>query len=164
MRRVVVGMFVAGCSIGLAAGAASVASSDTAARPPAVKRLTLLSKTVKFTVVDTGPVGPSPGDLVLKDDTLLRNGREVGQDRFTCVAHEGDVVNGIADCTGTLMLRGGQLHTQAGASAEGGRLSGAGAITGGTGRYSGARGELKFESTTGTDVEIRITLIRDPRS
>ena len=137
----------------------AVASAAGPGKPRST-RLDLQIETQKLTVVDTGPAGSSPGDLVLEADALTRDGKPFGTAQITCVAHAGDLLNGRAECTGTYYLPHGQLETQGGATSVNGAISGAGAVTGGTRRYHGVRGSYAFRTTTGTTRAIRFKLIR----
>jgi hypothetical protein len=141
----------------VAGGALAVAGGSDRSR---TTRLTAQIETQKLTVVDTGPTGSSPGDLVLEQDNLTRDGRRVGTAQVTCSAHTGSLVNGSAQCSGTFYLRQGRLQTQGDARSVNGSVSGAGAITGGTGRYLGVRGSYGFETTEGTTRLIRFRLVR----
>jgi hypothetical protein len=141
----------------VAGGALAVAGGSDRSR---TTRLTLQIETQKLTVVDTGPTGSSPGDLVLEQDNLTRDGRPVGTAQATCTAHAGSLVSGSAQCSATFYLRQGRLQTQGDARSVNGAVSGAGAVTGGTGRYLGVRGSYEFETTEGTTRLIRFTLIR----
>jgi hypothetical protein len=140
----------------LAAGAASASAGTPGKRA----RLDLTIQTQKITVVDTGPAGASPGDIVLEADALTRAGKAFGTAQITCIAHAGDLLNGSAECTGTFYLPKGQLETQGGARSMNGAISGAGAVTGGTGRYHGVRGSYAFRTTSAASRSIRFKLIR----
>jgi hypothetical protein len=122
--------------------------------------LTLQIETQKLTVVDTGPTGASPGDMVLEADNLTREGRPVGTAQLTCVAQVGSLANGEAQCSGTFYLAGGRLETQGDAKSVNGSVSGAGAVSGGTRRYQGVRGSYAFDTTTGITRVIRFKLTR----
>ena len=123
-------------------------------------RLTVRVQTTKLTLVDTGPTGSSPGDLVVEDDNVTRRGRPFGTAQFNCVAHAGDLANGSAQCTGTLYLADGQIQTQGDATSVNGSISGKGAVTGGTGDYHGVHGSYTFRTTTGPERVIRLILTR----
>ena len=141
----------------VAGGALAVAGGSDGSR---TTRLTVQIETQRLTVVDTGPTGNSPGDLVLEQDNLTRDGRPVGTAQVNCTAHAGSLVNGSAQCSGTFYLRKGRLQTQGDARSVNGSVSGAGAVTGGTGRYFGVRGSYEFDTTEGTTRRIRFKLIR----
>jgi hypothetical protein len=150
VAAVAVAVFVAGSAL---ASAGDSDESDTT-------RLTVEIQTQKLTVVDTGPSGASPGDLVLEQDNLTRRGRPFGTAEITCVAHAGNIANGRAQCSGTFYLPKGQIEIQGDAKSVDASVSGAGAVTGGTRRYHGVSGSYAFETTTGTDRVIRFELTR----
>ena len=142
----------------LSAGGTSAWAAETA--KPRTTKLTLGIVTKALSVVDIGPAGASPGDLVIEDDDITRNGKPFGTAQITCVAHSGDLLNGKAECTGTFYLPKGQLETQGGAVSVAGAISGAGAVAGGTHRYHAVRGSYSFNTTTGTDRSIKFKLVR----
>ena len=142
----------------LSVGGASAWAAETA--KPRTTKLTLGVVTKALTVVDIGPAGSSPGDLVIEDDDITRNGKPFGTAQITCVAHSGDLLNGKAECSGTFYLRTGQLETQGGAASVNGMISGAGAVTGGTRRYHAVRGSYSFKSTAATSRIIKFRLTR----
>jgi hypothetical protein len=131
------------------------------------RTLTVLTKTREIKVVDLGPKGPSHGDL-RAINALLYNatGKEkVGRlDAFCTVtdpADESAEQAHMAQCTYTYTLPGGEISVQ-GVNAYP-KLSepaprSVDAITGGTGKYAGVRGERRFE-THGTKVIITFHFI-----
>jgi hypothetical protein len=121
-------------------------------------RLTIQVETQRLTVVDTGPNGSSPGDMVIEADNLTRQGKRFGTAQITCIAHAGDLANGRAQCAGTFYLPKGRIQTQGDARSVNGSVSGAGAVTGGTGRYRGVRGFYAFHTTMGITRAIRFEL------
>jgi hypothetical protein len=93
----------------------------------------VLGQEADFTIVDTAPAGDSPGDQILFTDTLLdQAGRRIGGDQARCtLMFGGDVL-----CDATFVLDGrGQL------TIEGVGLTFA--VTGGTGQFSKARGQMR---------------------
>ena len=110
------------------AGAGSVAT----ATPEGATRLVVVGREADFTIIDTAPAGDSPGDQILFSDTLHdASGRRIGHDQARCTIMFGDDVL----CDATFVLDGkGQLTIQ-----------GVGltlAVTGGTGRFKRASGQL----------------------
>ncbi len=89
-------------------------------------------------VVDNPPAGESAGDLVVFGETLFRSGRQVGRTTGTCI-----VITPPASfqCTAIAKLPKGQLMLASNVGEE----PATGAITGGTGRYSEARGTFRVE-------------------
>ena len=111
--------------------AASHATPETAT-PKGATRLVVIGQEAGFTIIDTAPEGDSPGDQILFTDTLLdQAGNRVGRDEARCtLMFGGDVL-----CDATFVLDGrGQL------TIEGVGLTFA--VTGGTGEFMKARGQL----------------------
>jgi hypothetical protein len=117
--------------------------------------LTVVTKTGGIKVVDLGPQGPSHGDLrVFSVPLYNESGKEkVGRlDAFCAVTDPADEPNErshMAECTYTYTLPGGEISVQ-GVNAYP-KLSepaprSVDAITGGTGKYAGVRGERRFET------------------
>jgi hypothetical protein len=131
-----------------ALGAAATAQAD----PPdaaAAKlhgktiRLTEASPTLQPTFVDTGAPGPSVGDVAIHRDGVLREGGSpAGTFNQVCtlVALKGSPFASEFECSGSITL-GGDTITMQGPFVPSAAESSA-AITGGTGRYATARGEV----------------------
>jgi hypothetical protein len=97
--------------------------------------------------VDLGapsPQGPDIGDVVAFTQTLTRGGKQVG------LAHVAAIVvdhkRHLSQANGTLQIPGGTVEV-AGTVTMTSRFTLA--VTGGTGRYTGARGVLKFHNDHG---------------
>jgi predicted secreted Zn-dependent protease len=129
--------------------------------------LTVLTKTREIKVIDLGAPGPSHGDLRAINAPLYNaTGKEkVGRlDAFCSVtdpADESSEKAHMAQCAYTYTLPGGEISVQ-GVNAYP-KLSepaprSVDAITGGTGKYAGVRGERRFE-THGTKVIITFHFI-----
>ena len=114
-----------------------------------------MTKTGGIKVVDLGAQGPSHGDMRVFNVTLYNeSGKEkVGRlDAFCVVTDPADEPNErahMAECTYTYTLPGGEISAQ-GVNAYP-KLSepaprSVDAITGGTGKYAGVRGERRFET------------------
>jgi len=104
----------------------------------AVEPLRLVERTIKETTVDLGARGDSPGDLLVFDNLLFdsANKTKLGSNQGSCVR----IAPGKTwDCSMTLQLEGGSLTAHGRYSDEG---DSAFAITGGTGKYSVARGSI----------------------
>ena len=115
--------------------------------------LTVVSKTPEIEGVDLGPQGPSQGDIRVTNAPLYNatGAKRIGRLDLFCVitdpADESAEKAHIAECTKTFTLPGGEI------SAQGveiypklsGPAPGGDAITGGTGKYAGVRGEQRFE-------------------
>ncbi len=97
----------------------------------------------EVTSVQDPLLSPSTGDRNVFEDTLLRDGEEVGAGSGSCLVTDVDLTAGVftLQCDLTYELPGGQVAVQ-------GRTTNAPekhlAIVGGTGRYVGAAGEVVF--------------------
>jgi hypothetical protein len=87
-------------------------------------------------IVDTGKKGLTAGDLIVSHDVLYRHGKAVGHGALTCTITDPRVPE--AACSVTWQLPGGTLSGQFLNSPPPRKTV---AITGGTGRYLGARGQ-----------------------
>jgi hypothetical protein len=108
------------------------APDPTALTPTGATRLVVVAREVDFTVIDIGPQGDSPGDqIVFTDDLFDTSGRRIGHDQARCtIMFRGEVL-----CDATFVLAGrGQL------TIEGATLTFA--VTGGTGQFKKARGQV----------------------
>ena len=113
--------------------------------------LTLVERATTDAVTDTGKKGDSAGDLLTFANALYNAGntKKVGSDNGYCVR---TVVGKSWECWWTTFLAGGQITVEgpfldAGPS----KLS----ITGGTGKYSRARGwmDLRARNDKGTEYD-----------
>ncbi len=122
--------------------------------------LTISTKTREIKVVDLGPRGTSHGDIRAGNAPIYNESgkQRIGRLDLFCVttdpADEPAEKAHMAECTVTFTLPGGEISVQ-GVSAFP-ELSGlparnVDAITGGTGKYAGVQGEVRFETrgTTG---------------
>jgi hypothetical protein len=87
--------------------------------------------------VDSAPAGESAGDVLVFTERLFdRRGRRVGSDAAHCVR----LFDATWLCTGTYKLPGGRVMVQL--LLPGPAVTYDQAITGGTGRFAGARGTV----------------------
>ena len=116
----------------------------------------LTTKQVHQGFVDNGDPGFSADDQFVFSNDLYRNGKKVGEDGGTCTVTR-IAAGGAATlhCLGTNSLPGGQISVQ-GLAAPGESFELA--ITGGTGRYSKARGRVFGENTSPTEMNIKLVL------
>jgi len=143
----------------LAVGSAPAATGKRA------KTLRLVAIKSQQAFLDLGSPGPSLGDQLVFSDTIYRNRREAGTDGVVCSITAVAPPYGAStyQCVGTIRLRDGQITTQGLNQFQGEgdpgpfRL----AITGGTGAYSGASGELIDRNVT--NVKAVYTLRFDSR-
>lgn len=96
------------------------------------------SKVTKAQIVDNAPAGDSAGDLlVFTEDLFNARGKQIGSDAATCVR----LFDATSLCTGVYKLRGGQVMVQLLQPGPSGTYDQA--VTGGTGRFEGARGRVR---------------------
>jgi hypothetical protein len=135
----------------LVLGGVAIAGAAPEAKPAHAKAKTLRFEVhfSPFHLVDVGGDGvPSLGDYVVFHDTLLRNGKQVGDEGGSCPLV--DVEQGLIHCTGTMRLAAGQITFQGLTSTDPTKHL---AVTGGTGRYQGVGGEatlVEFGDQTGS--------------
>ena len=152
MRTKLWALVLAVAVLGFVLGGAVVslrpASTSAAATSVATTHLKFLVKFIgQDTFLDLGAPGPSQGDeFILHDLVFTPDGRtQVGHDGGSCVIF--DVAKSEENCTVTYSLPGGEITVQFLNSPPAVKL---GAITGGTGRYRTARGQMKLvEPATG---------------
>ena len=159
MSRTLVVAIVAAGGMSAVVAATSGGQSSNSTTSQSTTTFSVVSRTVSVDVAETGAAGPSRGDLVVIRDRLLRGGRQIGRDTFTCIGTDGDLQNGSAECTGTFVLPGGRLQIQGEAVTRGGASSARGAVTGGTGRYFGVRGSWSISGATPEEGVVRFRLL-----
>ena len=109
------------------------------------KTLTVVEHATTDATTDTGDPGDSAGDVLTFANDVFNAGdtAKVGTDQGYCIR----VVKGATyECTWTTFLAGGQIVV-AGPFLDAGNSTLA--ITGGTGRYRGARGTMDLRSLAG---------------
>jgi hypothetical protein len=108
--------------------------------------------------VDTGVAGDSPGDMLVFTEKLFdAKGTQIGSDAATCVR----LFDATSLCTGTYKLPGGRLMVQLLQPGPTGVYDQA--ITGGTGRFAGARGTVTVDQQATGDrftFKIRVERVR----
>jgi hypothetical protein len=96
--------------------------------------------------VDSAPAGQSPGDLLVFTERLFdSHGKSLGSDAASCSR----LFDQSFLCTGMYKLPGGQLMVQLLQPGPTGTYDQA--ITGGTGRFAGARGTVTVAQQPGGD-------------
>lgn len=116
----------------------------------------------QFEALDDGAPGTSLGDVIVYADQFTdKRGREIGRDGGTCTTTTLLPGGGISmDCAATLVFPRGRITVH-------GETTFAGAtdlppftnaITGGTGAYRGAAGELHGDPLSATDYEYTVRL------
>jgi hypothetical protein len=135
------------------AAAALAAASLTALSPASAHQhhgrdVKLTTKTLDEAQVDAGKPGPSLGDSNVITEDAYRDGEKVGTSDLTCTVVRVDLARHFfaAECFNTTVLPGGQITAQGYVTSDQvEKLPFKQAITGGTGAYRGARGELTVD-------------------
>jgi hypothetical protein len=169
MRRF--GVLVA-VAVGVAFGAAALASGENvrgSGKRHGGRAFTIYAPTApgRFAFVPVTPNQFSLGDRVVFSDDLFtsKGGASLGSDGGVCtVTRIADAAtgSGTLECEVTFSLPGGQIATQALNTLTNGNLTGTqrGAITGGTGRYRGATGEIAIKFLSNTEAYVTFVLER----
>ena len=124
-------------------------------------RLVTIAVPERNTDLDLGAPGPTPGDANVFVDDVQRDGRTVGTSAGSCTIATFSDTQLVGACTATVTLPEGSLTVQ-GAFDEDPRVGPTEfvwAVTGGTGRYATARGEVAGTFRPGTDIidlEVRL--------
>ena len=140
-------------------GLASASSSDDTSRP-----FTVFSKTVQLAAIDLGDPGTSLGDQFVFSDDLLteKDGEKVGVDGGVCTVVRRDEASksDTVQCVVTFSFEGGQIATQALLTLHEGHFSGTevGPVTGGSGEFRDASGEVAIKFFSDTEADITFTL------
>lgn len=104
----------------------------------AAESITLVERAVSDKVVNVGAKGDAPGNLLVFANPVYdeKNRTQVGSDQGYCIR----VIPGRSwECFWTLILKGGQITTEGPFYDKGDSVL---TITGGTGKYAGAKGKL----------------------
>jgi hypothetical protein len=146
--------------VAVATAGVSYASADSAAPHGHVREIHLAesSATPALTFVDTGKPGLTPGDLVVTSDDLTRDGRPgagVLQQSCTIVRPASSPFTSSSECSGSLALEEGTITLEGPFVAA--LPAQKAAITGGTGAFAAARGEVVVRAE---DDAITVRLIR----
>jgi len=108
--------------------------------------------------LDLGETGFGPGDRFVFAGDLYKGDEKVGEDGGECtiVRLEGEVATG--NCVATLSLPGGQITVQGLVAFADEQEPFKVAVTGGTGRYRDADGEMRIETISDTEDRFTIEL------
>jgi len=123
-----------------AAGSTGNAAQDQTIRVTAV--------TTEQKLLDLGGPGFSLGNEIVLSQKLLQGANQVGHDGSVCT--EVSVARQEAQCIATYSFPGGQITAQA-LVIFGSTAPYDGSITGGTGKYEGAKGELHVQNVSPTE-------------
>jgi hypothetical protein len=125
--------FATAVALALSAGAAFAAPK---------KVIRVVERAETDAVTDTGAREDSAGDLLTFANVVYdeKNAKQVGTNQGFCVR---TVVGKAWECWWTIFLEGGQITVQGPFLDKGDSVL---AVTGGTGKYAGARGEMKLHA------------------
>ena len=160
---VLVAMVVAALGIGLMGAVGSASPKDDDQNNNKEGNLTVLVKNRETSVVDLDPQGSSQGDMRVVNAPLYNaSGKQkVGRFDVVCVstdpAEEANEKYHMAQCTYTYTLAGGEITAQ-GVNAFP-KLSkipstAVDAVSGGTGKYAGVRGEVSLQTRANKAISI----------
>jgi allene oxide cyclase len=123
-------------------GMLAVALMFAAARASAGEVVNVVEHADTDAVTDTGAKGDSAGDVLTFANPVFdkANKTKVGTDQGYCVR---TVVGKAWECNWTMSLKDGQLTVEGPFLDAGDSVL---AITGGTGKYAGARGQMKLHA------------------
>lgn len=156
------------CGVGLLAAALVCAAVASAATTTTIS-FKEPEKGSTFTYVDVAPTAPkkhgfptsiSPGDQLVLTNPLTEGGKTIGKLRARCTATAAvgkttgaAFVQAHFICEGVFTLPGGSLYANASIVKSGTE----GVVTGGTGKYAGARGTIfSKEVKGGTDTTVTL--------
>ncbi len=135
----------------------------TANGGPSGTTIRLIAQEESGQFIDVPPAATSPEDASLGDGFVFtarlstRAGRRAGRLHVVCTLTFVRGNNSVAQCVGTFQLRRGQITVQALGSENQGAFSAA--VTGGTDRYTGARGTVRIRDISGNRQAITIRLL-----
>ncbi len=139
-----------------ALAAAAILALSVPAWANGVEKLNFVERATSDAVLDTGAKGDGAGDILTFANEIYdeANKTKVGDDNGWCIR---TVAGKAWECFWTLTLAGGQV------TVEGPFLDGKDsmvAVTGGTGEYSGARGDMLLHARNpeGTEYDFKYNL------
>lgn len=146
---------IAAAAVVTGLGVAATSAAATSSTSSAVLHLT--EHRVQESQIDLGPKGPSAGDELLLAGVLTTSGgRTAGEDSGVCTVTAFDQHRQDAVCIVALQLTGGQLLISGQESLS--STNQLFAITGGTGVYRHAHGQLTVRQTNPTTRQVTIDL------
>ena len=159
-RLGILGAVIAVMALVVGAVSPALGSSQGAASTSSDKQQTIrvLAVFTEFDAnIDVGAPGFSLGDEVVFSGNLLRNGQQVGRVGVVCTFVSTANANRVeAQCPTTSILPGGQITTQG--TIVNRSLNFTLPITGGSGRYQGAGGEVvSRDISTPTQPQVELT-------
>lgn len=145
MLRVPVAAAVSALVLGVVAAAHAIAVQSTPVGEDMTVSLVVIERATTDTVVDLGPEGDSLGDTLAFSNELYDEGNAevLGRSQGACTRVE---VGAAWECTWTNMLPNGSLVVQGPFYDAADSVL---AITGGTGDYAGATGQMRLRALEG---------------
>jgi hypothetical protein len=140
-----------------ALGSSSSGSVSTSSGHADKQTIRVLAVFTEFAEIDAGAPGFSLGDEVVFSGNLLRNGEQVGRVGVVCTfVSTANAARVEAQCPTTAILPGGQITTQG--TIVNRSLNFTLPITGGSGRYQGAGGQVvSRDVSTPTQPQVELT-------
>lgn len=130
-----------------AAATAATVAVVAQARTAGGHALRVVATQHDFHEVGMGKKGPKPGTVLVFSERLAEAGKAVGADHIVCT-FTGTWPSETDFCRGVFQLTGGSIVAD-GISARGPFTV---AVTGGTGRYAGARGTIRATPTKNGEI------------
>jgi allene oxide cyclase len=133
-------------SIGMATSVATLAAALAISPAVAAEQIKVVERPVGETTVDLTTKGDSVGDMLVFANGIFdaANKTQIGSDQGYCVR---TIVGKSWECFWTLTLKAGQVTVEGPFLDEGDSLL---AVTGGTGKYVGAKGSMKLHPRDAT--------------
>jgi len=121
---------------------AALAAALAATTALAGEQIKVVERPVGETTIDLGAKGDSIGDLLVFANGIFdaANKTQIGSDQGYCVR---TIVGKSWECNWTMILKAGQITVEGPFMDEGDSLF---TVTGGTGKYAGAKGSMKLHS------------------
>ena len=138
-----VAIAVVALAVGVAIPAA--ASSRAAHEHPTIRVVAIITE---LSLVDVGDKGPSLGDEIVFSSKLLQDGNQVGHQGAVCTTVS--LERQEAQCIATYSFSGGQITGRA-LVILGSKAPYDVSITGGSGKYEGAEGEVHVQPVSDTE-------------
>ena len=139
--------------------AALIVSPSQASHKDQVVKLT--GKTLAVEQVDAGKPGPSLGDQQVLTEDVYRDGKRVGTSDIQCTIVRVQLPKFAVQCFNTTSLPEGQITAQGVVTSDQlEQVPFAQAVTGGTGAYKGARGELTVDEAGDGPAHLTFDLVR----